>query len=50
MRTYFKGKTIVISGIARGIGKALAMQAAEMECMWRAWMSNKKNLMILSKN
>ena len=30
MRTYFKGKTIVISGIARGIGKALAMQAAEM--------------------
>lgn len=30
MRTYFKGKTIIISGIARGIGRALALQAAEM--------------------
>ena len=30
MRTYFKGKTVIISGIARGIGKALALQAAEM--------------------
>ena len=30
MRSYFKGKTIVISGIARGIGKALALQAAEL--------------------
>jgi len=30
MLIYFKGKTIIISGIARGIGKALAIQAAKM--------------------
>ncbi|MEZ4978193.1 MAG: SDR family oxidoreductase [Chitinophagales bacterium] len=28
MQDYFKGKTIVISGVARGIGKALALEAA----------------------
>ena len=30
MQTYFKNKTIIISGVARGIGKALALQAAQM--------------------
>jgi short-subunit dehydrogenase len=30
MQSYFKNKTIVISGVARGIGKALAIQAAKM--------------------
>lgn len=30
MNTFFEGKTIVISGISRGIGKAIALQAAAL--------------------
>lgn len=47
MRSYFEGKTIVISGIARGIGKALALQAGEWGMQVAGFDLRKEDLVLL---